>query len=85
MPVKEIEAPALDIAAGQDLPPALVKEPRYLVRTVNGEYTGKTLGVKFDRGRAVVDKNTIDERLGRTVEEIAWFFKNDFHYEVTEY
>jgi hypothetical protein len=78
------EAPVLDIAAGQELPPLPVREKRYLVKTKNPDYSGRSFGIKFERGQAIVEKLTIDSRMGRSVEEIAWHFKNDFHYEVTE-
>ena len=57
----------------------------YIVTTPrNPEYSEKTFGIQFNKGRAVVDTETLDPRLGYTVDEVIHGFKNDFGYEVRE-
>jgi len=61
---------------------APVQEPtRFVVRAKNPTFNGKTLGVRFNDGEAILEKLTVS-KLDRTVQELAWLFKNDFHYEV---
>lgn len=56
---------------------------RYMVTTpLNEKYDGKTLGVKFERGRAMVDDVTVDPRLGRDKHYIADQMARDFGYKV---
>lgn len=53
-----------------------------MVQTKNALFEGKTLGVKFERGRALVDDVTVDPKLGRSKDEVATLMKRDFGYEV---
>lgn len=56
---------------------------QYLVTTPkNPQYSGKTCGVRFENGQALVSEYTIDHHLGRTVEEVVQRLKSDFGYEV---
>lgn len=56
---------------------------QYLVTTpLNPDYNGKTFGVRFDRGRAVVNDYSIDKTLGLTVDEIAERMEKEFNYTV---
>jgi hypothetical protein len=56
---------------------------QYLVTTPkNPEYSGKTYGVLFQRGRAFVSEYTIDPSLGWSVDEIVKRMHDDFGYEV---
>lgn len=57
----------------------------YLVTTPgNPGYSGKVYGIVFTNGRAYVSEQTIDKKLGWTVEQIAFSMKHDFGYEVLE-
>lgn len=42
----------------------------YLILTENPLYNGKTFGLQFNRGRAVLSEATLDEFLGYTVESV---------------
>lgn len=54
---------------------------QYLVTTPkNPEYSGKTCGVIFRNGRALVNEFSIDPLLGYSVEEIVERMKTDFGY-----
>lgn len=55
---------------------------QYLIETPNPEYKGRTLGVQFARGRALLDPATIDPKLGLDVDEVADRMKKDFGYSV---
>jgi hypothetical protein len=56
---------------------------QYVVTTPkNPDYTGKTYGVLFQKGRAFVSEYTIDPSLGWTVDEIVKKMHDDFGYEV---
>ena len=57
---------------------------QYIVTVPNIEYDGKTYGVQFYQGKALIAEHTIDSRLGWTVDEIARKLKADFSYEVEE-
>lgn len=58
---------------------------QYLVTTPrNLEYSGKTFGVLFQGGRALVSEFTIDPTLGYTVEQIVKKMKEDFGYTVEQ-
>ena len=48
----------------------------------NLTYSGKTYGVRFERGIAFFDDVTIDKKLGLTAEEIAVKMEKDFGYAV---
>lgn len=51
---------------------------RYLATTLREDFAGKLCGVQFKGGRAVVDEYTIDETLGRDVEETVRMMTKDF-------
>jgi len=55
---------------------------RYLITVPKDTYNGKTLGVKFNDGKAVVDEYTVPKNLGRSVDEVARLMKRDFGFEV---
>lgn len=55
---------------------------RFMVTSKNGKYDGKTLGVKFNNGRAIVDEVSVDDKLGRDVETVADLMKRDHGYQV---
>ena len=55
---------------------------RYLVTAINPNYEGKTFGVRFHEGKAVVDEHSISKNLGRTVEEVVDLMQKDFGLEV---
>jgi hypothetical protein len=55
---------------------------RYMVTTKNEKYEVKTLGVKFERGRAIVDEVTVDPKLGRDKDYVAGQLAQDFGYTV---
>jgi len=55
---------------------------RYLVIAKNPNYEGKTFGVRFHEGKAVVDEHSISKNLGRTVEEVVDLMQKDFGLEV---
>jgi len=55
---------------------------RYLVTAPKDTYDGKTLGVKFQDGKAVVDEYTVPKLLGRSPDEVARLMKRDFGFEV---
>ncbi len=55
----------------------------YLVKTIkNPNYRGKTLGVSFSKGMAYLSPQTIDPKLGHSIEEVARLMQRDFGYEV---
>lgn len=54
----------------------------YIAKTKNPTYAGKTYGVQFTRGRAIVSDETLDPFLGLTVEEVAERMAREFKYEV---
>ena len=56
--------------------------PRYIIHTPNPEFAERVMGVRFDKGKAMVDEYTIDKSLGYTVEEIARRLEKDFNYTV---
>lgn len=56
----------------------------YIVTTPNQDYSEKTFGIQFNKGRAVVDEETLSPHLGYTLEQVLQGFKNDFGYEVRE-
>jgi hypothetical protein len=55
----------------------------FLVKTPNLAYRGKTLGILFSNGRAILNELTVDEKVGLTVEELAEKFRTEFGYSVT--
>ena len=55
---------------------------RYLVTAKNPNYEGKTYGVRFHEGSAVVDEHSISKHLGRTVEQVVDLMQKDFGLEV---
>lgn len=55
---------------------------RYLVTAPIDTYSGKTLGIKFNDGKAVVDEYTVPKNLGRSPDEVARLMKRDFGFEV---
>lgn len=57
---------------------------RYLVHVRNPQFSENVMGVQFNKGRATIDENSIDESLGYNVEEIARQMKVDLGYEVEE-
>lgn len=57
---------------------------RFLVHVPNEQFAERVMGVQFNKGKATVDENSIDETLGYSVEEIAMRLEKDFGYEVTE-
>lgn len=54
----------------------------YLATTSSEEYSGKMCGIQFKKGRAMVNEYTIDESLGRSVEETVRMLTKDFGVEV---
>ena len=56
----------------------------HIINTKDRNYSGKTFGVKFENGSAVVNDNTVPEHLGRHPEEVADLMKRDFDYDVRE-
>ena len=55
---------------------------QYLITTPNNPaFKGKTLGVRFENGQAVLSEFTLP-KLGRTMEQVLRALKKDFHYEV---
>lgn len=57
---------------------------RYLVHVPNEQFNERVMGVQFNKGKATVDENSIDESLGYSVDEVARRMKVDFGYEVEE-
>lgn len=55
---------------------------RYIVHTPNPEFSERVMGVRFDKGKALIDEHTIDPALGYSVEEIARRMETDFRYTV---
>ena len=55
---------------------------RYLVKAKNPKYEGKTFGVRFHEGKAVVDEHSISKHLGRSVKEVVALMQADFGLEV---
>lgn len=56
---------------------------QFLVTTPqNPQYGGKTYGVRFHNGKAVLDANTIDPAVGLTVEQVAKRLADEFGYTV---
>jgi len=51
---------------------------RHLVKAKQPGYSGKTLGVQFSDGQAIVDEHTVPKKLGRTPEQVLTTFKQDF-------
>lgn len=62
----------------------MATQKRYIAITPNKGYFGKTCGVRFEEGRALVDEYTIDPFLGWTVDQVADKLVEDFGYAVTE-
>ena len=56
----------------------------HIINTKDRNYSGKTFGVKFENGSAVVNDNTVPEHFGRHPEEVADLMKRDFDYDVRE-
>jgi hypothetical protein len=56
----------------------------HIINTKDRDYGGKTFGVKFENGSAVLNDNTVPEHLGRGVDEVADLMKRDFDYDVRE-
>lgn len=55
---------------------------RYLIKTPNREYTGKTMGVQFVNGQAIVDATSLDPNLEWTLDEVIYNLENVFGYKV---
>jgi hypothetical protein len=55
---------------------------QYLAVTPNPEYKGKTCGVQFYQGKALIAPHTISPFLGWTVDEIVVKMRQDFGYDV---
>jgi len=54
-----------------------VKKPqRYIVVSDAQDYNGKTCGLRFEAGRALLDPGAIDPRLGWTFEKVVLELKN---------
>lgn len=54
---------------------------QFLVTTPkNPQYTGKTYGVWFHNGKAVLDASTVDDDVGLTVEQLAKRLADEFGY-----
>lgn len=58
------------------------KPQRYIVIAGNREYSGKTCGLKFETGRALLDPGAIDPRLGWTFEQVVLEFEGLPGYEL---
>jgi hypothetical protein len=52
------------------------KVTRYIVRSVNPFYDGKTCGLKFENGRALLDPGALDARLGLDFDQVVLEFEN---------
>jgi hypothetical protein len=60
------------------------KEPeRYLVTAHNEQYEGKTFGVRFTEGKAVVENAILPKYLNRTLDQVIAGFKDMPGYTVT--
>lgn len=55
---------------------------RYIVHTPNENFSGKVAGIQFNKGKAVVDNETLDESLGLDADQIAKMLEKDFGYTV---
>lgn len=58
--------------------------PMYHDKESETQYNGKTFGVQFADGRAILNDATVPEKLGRSVEHVAHKMKTDFGYEVID-
>ncbi len=56
---------------------------QYIVTVPNPKFDGKTLGVQFNAGKALLAEQTLDPRLGLNVEQVAALLTVDFGYTVT--
>lgn len=56
----------------------------FTVETPNAEYSGKTMGVRFDGGVARVNENTVPKALGRSPKEVAGLMAQEAGYAVTD-
>lgn len=44
---------------------------QFLIKTDNKEYTGRSYGLPFNNGVAMLSEDTLDVTLGRSVEQVA--------------
>ena len=56
----------------------------YIAKTPNQNYVGKTAGVRFYGGQALINERTIDKQLGWSVEDVVRKLVDDFGYTVEE-
>lgn len=56
----------------------------YVISTPNAGYTGKTFGIRFENGKAVVSKESFPSELGYTLEYALRKLREDFGYIVAE-
>lgn len=56
---------------------------QYQIETPNTQYNGRVLGLRFEKGRAILSEYTLDKTLGNTLEDTARLFREDFGYKVT--
>lgn len=54
----------------------------YIVTTPNPEYSERSFGVQFNKGRAVVDEETLDPHLGYTLDQVIHGLEKDLGYSV---
>ena len=55
---------------------------QYLVTVGNTNYKGKTLGVQFNKGRALLDERLLDPAVGISLDEVVRQMEVDFGYTV---
>jgi hypothetical protein len=60
------------------------KSKTFVAETPNPAYTGKTAGVQFWQGKALISNETIDKMLGFSIEDVVKKLEDDFGYQVTE-
>lgn len=60
------------------------KSKSFVAVTPNPRYTGKTAGVMFWEGKALISEQTIDKFLGFSIEEVVRRLEQDFGYKVSE-
>lgn len=62
----------------------MAKKKQYLVKAKNPEYSGKTYGIRFERGEAIVSERTLDKNLKYTLEQVIEGLQKDFRFTVEE-
>lgn len=57
---------------------------QYKIVTPNNDYHGMAGGIRFNKGFAILSEHTLNPDLGRTLDETARMFRDDFGYEVVK-